>query len=910
MHTQARSYHSYWGKSQREAEWHLLPYHSLDVAASGVALIEADPALANRLARLLDVCADGVSSLLGFILALHDIGKFAESFQNLNPDVLFALQGKTSAQAYNCRHDTLGWWMIKSNPMKVRILEILAGRNNPMLLDCWPVVAPLLLAVMGHHGKPPALDKESLRLVSTDSDINAASDFVEDAYALFQPPCILPPEIGFDGLDVAEQRFKRASWEIAGFILLSDWFGSNEAFKYIPQAVSLETYWQEYALPTARELVRSSQITPPLGAPVISFKKLFPAIKSPTPLQLWADTTPILPEANLYIIEEATGSGKTEAAFTLAARMVSARVAQGVFFALPSMATSNSIYARARSVYRTIFDGKASLVLAHGGADLQDSFLETVEGKGGAQAYSDSGEAFCAAWLADTRKKALLASFGVGTIDQVLLSVLPVRHQSLRLLGLARNVLIIDEVHAYDEYMQALLREVVQFHASSGGTTVLLSATLPSVTKEKLIRSVGSTASFPSRDKIEDYPLVTVANATGCAASHLPSRFKGKRVEVSFLSSLEKIAELLSTVSRGGRCAVWIRNTVDDAIEAFQLLRSFGLEKSNLILFHARFTVHDRRSVESQIIELFGPSSSKKERSGKILIATQVVEQSLDLDFDCMVSDLAPMDLLIQRAGRLHRHIRTSSGERTTGIDGRGAAVLTVFAPELSNTPSEDWYSSLLPRAAWVYPHHGQLWLAAVELAARGGFNVPEDYRALIEAVYGNEADERIPSALHKRELAATGDDKAQSALGLGNVLKLNAGYRQHGVEWTDEVEIGTRIGDETTSVILVKRMNESLVPLHTNESEARNGISKRMWFEGMISIRKAKLFRGSRPTQDEERAKLELLKENSFLRWKEFLICNFDDGAAEWRAQGFDAKGNPRLILYNSDFGLRFGEG
>lgn len=167
-----------------------------------------------------------------------------------------------------------------------------------------------------------------------------------------------------------------------------------------------------------------------------------------------------------------------------------------------------------------------------------------------------------------------------------------------------------------------------------------------------------------------------------------------RRVEVNPFHSREEVVEKLISEVEAGGCACWVRNTVHDAVEEYRyFVQELGTDR--VMLFHARFTLGDRLGIENKVLGLFGPESADKGRSGRLVIATQVVEQSLDLDFDYMVTDLAPVDLIIQRAGRLQRHER-----------GRRTPVLGLFTPEPSDGAGRDWYSSLFPGASRVYRHH------------------------------------------------------------------------------------------------------------------------------------------------------------------------------------------------------------
>jgi CRISPR-associated endonuclease/helicase Cas3 len=323
---------------------------------------------------------------------------------------------------------------------------------------------------------------------------------------------------------------------------------------------------------------------------------------------------------------------------------------------LPTMGTANAMYQRLGKVYRRFYESSdlPSLILAHGARELSESFRESVflsENQAAGLNYTEghdehelSATAYCNAWLADNRKKALLADVGVGTIDQALLAVLPARHQSLRLLGLGRKVLLVDEVHAYDSYMQGLLDCLLEAHARQGGSVILLSATLPQTMREKLViafhRGLGDDSPGILRNA---YPLATHSPTAGESEKHIDTREEVKRsVMIEHVEEEEVVIEQIQQAVSKGQCVCWIRNTVKAARESYRALTDCKwLDDEHLNLFHSRFAMVDRQRIESDTVRRFGAESNHDDREGQVLIATQVVEQSLDLDFDVLISEMS-----------------------------------------------------------------------------------------------------------------------------------------------------------------------------------------------------------------------------------------------------------------------------
>lgn len=831
------SIYCYWGKARLVevggAGYHLLAYHSLDVAAVGKTLLDLDDKVRERLSRNMGLDENAVTTLVTFFLAVHDLGKFAEGFQNLRPDVFKTLRGRDSKKDYTVRHDCLGdlLWRgaVWPGGWKEGWLQ-LGERGFADMYDWQDIFGAWIRSVTGHHGTPPRESFHGMPL-SLDNHFDAESrlsaiSFVKDVANLFLGPGFSP--LVFE--DELERASKHLSWALSGLAVLSDWIGSDSArFPYQPAEMPLAEYWTEYALPQALAAVKASGVIPPLPSSNTGMKALFPEIREPSPLQEHVSACEIDRSPQLFILEDTTGSGKTEAAVTLAHRMMAEGLGEGIFMALPTMATANAMYERLERAYQRMYSGSdiPSLVLAHSGRHLSSSFQESIglERQPRDPAYArgeETASVYCAAWLADSRKKALLAAVGVGTVDQALLAVLPVRHQSLRLLGLSRSVLIVDEVHAYDPYMNTLLRNLLRFHSAQGGSAILLSATLPRRTRQELSDSfMQGLGSSSVRVGAIGYPLVTHAFESSVTEIETGAREGIERtVTVELVGDEASIERRLLESALEGRCACWVRNTVDDAVAAYRRLVN-ELGEARVLLFHARYAMGDRLAIEADVLRLFGKDSKPEDRAGKILVATQVVEQSLDLDFDFMSSDLAPIDLIVQRAGRLHRHER---GER-------GKAILFVLAPRLNEKPGRNWYSDLFPRGAFVYPSHGQLWLTARLLADMGQFKMPDDARKLIESVFGDQEQDQIPNSLLARDRDADGKARAAISLAHLNGLDLNAGYASTLNQWLEDTVTPTRLGDPTITVRLGRWDGAEITPWFA--------VAHHAWDLSQVSIRK-----------------------------------------------------------------------
>lgn len=812
------SYYQYWGKARRDQQsggpdYHLLPYHGLDVAAVGYQLLDPDRALCRDLARALQVDPAWLQQCFTFCLMLHDLGKFCRAFQNLAPNLSDALVPFDIQFSYDVRHDSLGYALWQKLPYG----KIGIPSNLSMFLDEW------LAIVCGHHGHPPESVTVKRHLLPEDEQ--AAEEYVKDVAQAWCPDLEVLKTI-------KSKNFRQMSWQLAGLAVLADWLGSSQqAFPYKADAIPLEEYWNKYALVGAPKALAISGMGERYINPFDSIRQQFPFVNIPTPLQQYAQEVELASSAQLFILEDVTGAGKTEAAMVLVHRLLSAGLADGVYVGLPTMATANSMYQRMAESYRQLFSPEymPSLVLAHGARELSKDFMKTVllSEQNQDRNYSDqdmSASAYCNQWLADNRKKALLADVGVGTIDQVLLGILPARHQSLRLLGLRKKVLLVDEVHAFDPYMRSLLAALIQAHTAQGGCSILLSATLPAGFRQQLANAFSAGAEIPALElkSDADYPWVTQLSREGLTEESVATRSSVERtVKVERLDNENVAVELIKTAVNQGQCVCWIRNTVADARQAFQAVcASESIPEDKIHLFHSRYAMVDRQQVEQEVLRLFGKGSNGERRSGRVLIATQVVEQSLDLDFDVMLSDLAPMDLLIQRAGRLQRHIRGPEGTvrvEEGAKDARTPPCLYIVSPDPSHVPDKNWLRQTLPGSQAVYTNVGQLWLTVNLLCESGGFRMPHDARKLIEGVYGEAAQETIPEPLIAATQEAEAEQKAKASLGSFNCLKLDRGYslasaRESG-GWGEDVHIPTRLGDDSVTVTLLRQHQGKWVP-------------------------------------------------------------------------------------------------
>jgi CRISPR-associated endonuclease/helicase Cas3 len=432
---------------------------------------------------------------------------------------------------------------------------------------------------------------------------------------------------------------------------------------------------------------------------------------------------------------------------------------------------------------------------------------------------TDETRKFARDWFRPARR-ALLAEQGVGTVDQVLMAALNVRFGFLRLLGLSAKTLVIDEVHAYDEYMTTIMKRLLEWCRALRVNVILLSATLSRRQKWELCEAY---AGRERRIEIENlmtrwpaaespYPLLTsvprhgLADAVSVDSACSRLRDIAIRLHPGFLEDHRQTAQLaIDSISDGG-CVCILANTVKAAQAIFEMLqiasRENVLADVELLLFHARFPAFRRNEIEARVTELFGKNMGSRRPRRAILVATQVVEQSLDVDFDVMISQIAPVDLLLQRSGRLWRHDRDPSERH--GIEGPVLHVLTPKCGEFDFGPSEKVYDrEILLRTLSI-------------LDQRTSFHLPAAFRELIEGCYSGEEvlhtlipQEELQRAAEKRQFK---QKQAQAAarthlLPIPSCDEFNpSGYiADEGMSGAQSYFTAqTRLGDDTISVLLI----------------------------------------------------------------------------------------------------------
>lgn len=634
---------------------------------------------------------------------LHDIGKISPGFQAKCREWL--RQNSLEKVAINNAWDTLETDHAKITQYTIQ--NIL--RKNNMATEAAEIWGALLGS---HHGRLNRLGVIPKGCKPDDEWENkretVASDFLHS---------ISLPDFPID-------TSWPLVWWLAGLVSVADWIASNEDYFFSDK---IETKPEE-SVETANAAVKAIGFNDIEIQQGISFGDIFKDEDGrpflPNDLQVKAGES--ISKPGLYIIEAPMGMGKTEAALWSAYKLMCAGKASGIYFALPTQTTSNRMYMRMQAFLERISRTSVQARLVHANSWL----LDNIDVPHIHPAADSEGESAREAkdWFA-SKKRALLAPIGVGTIDQALMSVIAVKHFFVRQFALAGKVIILDEVHSYDLYTGTLIKTLCDRLLPLGCTILVLSATLSRQIKKRFIDVI-------SDDNDKRCPLIT-GKAVGYEDKPLCVLI-GKPEEKSVRVYFKKEADALSRAiakAKGGASVLWVCDTVNRAQEIYELAEKRIDSKLEIGLLHARFPLFRRQELEDYWMEKLGKEG--KDRYGCILFGTQVAEQSVDLDADFMVSELAPTDMLLQRMGRLWRHKRTKrSCEHPEFCIVAEKYQFTEFKKATADKIKKMFEAKAKVYAPYLLLRSFELW------NDKKSVNLPDDIRDLIEETYKERSGE------------------------------------------------------------------------------------------------------------------------------------------------------------------------
>lgn len=814
-----------WGKLSRDKSGQLSSVHPLldhmtDVAACFLALAECSAvrrSLENTAGRALDA-AD--LQRLAVLVFLHDVGKANAGFQSRRWQSPERPPGQWPTTPFG--HGPEGWELISGRvpnaehyAVGLPIAEIVAWGDT--------AVCDLLQASISHHGRPlgespekqteciwkPVLDKNGEVLYDPSNTMASMGERLKQSYPLAFAECHrpLPEQPAFVHL-------------FAGLVQLADWLGSDTREKFFPYTTPGEDRIQTaavsatYAVQTIGLDVNSWR-NELCGKPPV-FSTAF-GVAEARPMQLAAADLTL---GNIVVLEAETGSGKTEAALWRFVQLFEEGKVDSLYFALPTRVAATQLYQRVLALVNRLWLIDAPVVVrALPGYEAADD-QEKISLPDFKVQWPDhpADERAHQRWVAESPKRFLAATIAVGTIDQALLGALKVRHAHMRHALLARSLLVVDEVHASDAYMTVLLEKLLQAHLKTGGQAMLLSATLGATARTRYL-SIG----YPKKHappSLADacaapYPAVSFRNASGIHLQPVAGNPQHKTVYWETLDAMDDpvhIASLAAQAAAQGARVLVVRNTVPAAVATLKALEQLTSAQGDDWLFkvdgistvhHSRYSRQDRPLLDQAVEAQLG--KTRQDSQGRVIIGTQTLEQSLDIDADLLITDLCPMDVLLQRLGRLHRHTRPET-ERPEGYRQPRAWVLTPAGHDLTPMLTRSRHGlGRFHDGGGVYPDLRMVEATKRLIQAQSSRQIPAENRMLVEHATHTEALQVVEKELgadwQKLGQAIEGDTSARRGIGHLHTLPYDDAFGDVSFPDSDQ-KIATRLGAADRLVI------------------------------------------------------------------------------------------------------------
>jgi len=817
---------TFWAKSGNP--YHPLLGHMLDTAAVALEVLAREPASTRRLyAEDLGLPEEEALRWSAFFAGLHDLGKATPVFQMVWPE------GAKRVQEAGLSWD--GWAEERGNWVAHGVMtQVLLEKELGLSLSR-KTRRHLARALGAHHG-----------FVAQGDETERAYAHLRHEQGPWREARAKLVDASREALGLGEYPSRELSpaavlrqMALASF---SDWVASDpDRFSYGRDLSDPARYFSEARTLAQKALNKLGwHSRKPLAESLPDFRKAFPHLRDgPNALQ---EAVKRLVEGldagnpALLLVEAPMGGGKTEAALYAHLALQRANGHRGLYVALPTQATGNGLFPRVKQfLERFAGETPLDLQLQHGASVLNPEYValkprQVYEGEDG-----ETGGVVASEWFS-AKKRAMLSAYGVGTLDQALLGVLTVKHHFIRLWGLMNRTVVLDEVHAYDTYTSGLLKALLRWLRELGSSVVLMTATLPPSRRRELLEAYLGQGQIP---ELPGYPRVALFHQGRVETKSVcwpEKRYQLQKAPV-------KVEDLASKVRQSlpGVLGVVV-NTVD---RAQALYRAFGEAKERIqdeqgfvlgkrlsdgtevYLLHARFPAEERQRREKAILKRFGKEGPRPEKA--ILVATQVVEQSLDLDFDALFTDLAPVDLVLQRAGRLHRHDRERPERHREPV----LYIAGLDEPSFHEREGEKLFWNR------VYEEY-VLFGSFLALKERAEVRVPTDLEALLSSVY-ERGPEVFPERLKQRaEQAYQGmverlkkEEETAKNLGLFDTSALVERGKggedlARSLRLDDEVEdertqrLLTRLGDPSVAVVPVFRRGDRVYLDWEGREEAR----------------------------------------------------------------------------------------
>ena len=787
-------------RSSSVIAWNTLWAHSADVAAVTEALLSRT-LLGPRLARLAgweQLSPVHIARLSAFA-ALHDAGKVNHGFQN-----------RAFGHTPEADHVTPVLNLLETDDVAswLEAMGVMEIVHQGWMADL-DVLEQMLLATWSHHGTPVQPASPNLRLWTPTDTRDPAANLKQLATYIRQ----WFPE-AFDGTAPAFPDAPRFQHAYNGLLTLADWIGSDNErfFPFVTDRSDPMPDSRKHAATAIEKLfLEGDALRIQLPESVGFDRVLEEPTWTPHPVQQACYDLPIHDSGSLTILESDTGSGKTEAALARYVRLFQAGQVDAMYFAVPTRSAATQLHGRVEATIKRIFgdaERRPPVVQAVPGYIKADD-REAMRLPGFEVRWDDEDETMqYRGWAAESPKRYLAGPIVVGTVDQVLLSALQVPHAHMRGAALLRHFLVVDEVHASDVYMTALMDRVLDQHLHAGGHALMMSATLGSAARTHLTTANRTDPPAPKTAETEDYPLLThvAADRRDPTSVHAASVSSAKTVQPTLhpiANAPETLAERAAQYADQGARVLIIRNLVDDcvatqrAVEAVAPARHlFGCE-GTAAPHHSRFAPDDRSRLDDAIESTFGKTADRT--GGGIAVATQTVEQSLDIDADILLTDLCPIDVLLQRIGRLHRHTRA----RPDGFD---TARCEVLVP-----PERDLGAAITGEGKGIQGDHGlgtvyqdlRMLEAAWQVLddeALPSWRIPDHNRLLVERATHPDRLHRIVEeaegdAWARHERWVMGEEMANEQHARYNTIDFATRYSENGFP-SDNERIMTRLGE------------------------------------------------------------------------------------------------------------------
>ncbi|MBW4444367.1 MAG: CRISPR-associated helicase Cas3' [Plectolyngbya sp. WJT66-NPBG17] len=802
-----------------QPNYHPVICHLADTASVAMQIVREylSPAAISSLERGLGLKGESLIKCCGFLAGCHDLGKVSPAFQFQVSDVGKALIGEHFYDLWTKLPDIkTPHGLITAKTMPEFLCD--AGLGTQLTKrQAHQLAKRLSVIVGGHHGFFPS-QSEIDALNDSLCGTNPGSDWQHRRFSqgIFKQ---LQGFVRLTSADLPSHCDNAAGMILAGLTTVSDWIASNPDKKSgFPYADDMPFDVYASGLKAkAQNALKAIGWTKTSAEKPLNFTELFSQIKTPRPLQNAAiSLSSTLTSPCLILVEASMGEGKTEAALYLADYLQHQASIGGFYIGLPTQATSNAMWKRVQNFLSHRYPKEiVNLTLSHSAAALKEEYQQTICRLD--QVYDEDGQNSAgrvgAGEWHTAQKRSLLSPYGVGTVDQALMGVVRSKHQFVRLFGLAGRTVILDEIHAYDLYTSTLIERFLEWLAVLGSPVIALSATLPVGTRRLLVNAYAKGCGQSDIELPQaDYPRITAfAGGEVQIRSFAASEHVTRSLNLRWVSDGGWAAALQDKLDDGG-CAAVICSTVGRAQEVFQQLQE-KFAQDELGLFHGRFLFVDRDLIERDCLAKFGKDSTTRPYR-YVLVATQVIEQSLDVDFDLMISDLAPVDLLLQRSGRLHRHTRDNRPAKLK------LSMLWVVSPKIDEAGKVQFADTGI-----IYNRHILLrsWLT---LRAKTTVQLPAETDDLIESVY--HLDASIPEALefiHQQDWESSLADyqvgETSKKIAQANAVKLPPAIEEaYPCAFTREGEADddnaiakvTRLGEPTVTTIFLQQTDKGLV--------------------------------------------------------------------------------------------------